>query len=92
MLLPGLCDPRWCVVEGSNKERWLQLAELAAKEQDPVKLIELVEEIDRALEEKKQRLKVVLQEKEQRLKVCPDRGRRAGSEIQTASSTVKPAS
>jgi hypothetical protein len=58
-------------MEGSNKERWLQLAELAAKEQDPVKLIELVEEINRVLQEKEQRMKVVLQEKEQRLKVTP---------------------
>jgi hypothetical protein len=44
-------------MEGSNKERWLQLAELAAKEQDSGKLMELVEEINRVLQEKEQRVK-----------------------------------
>ena len=58
-ILPGLSDASWCAMEGSIKERWLQLAELAAKEQDPVKLIELVEEINRALQEEEHRLKGV---------------------------------
>lgn len=39
------------------KERWLQLCELAAKEQDPTKLLEFVAEINRLLEEKEGRLK-----------------------------------
>jgi hypothetical protein len=55
--LPGLCDPP--SYGGSNKERWLQLAELAAKEQNPAKLIELVDEINRVLQEKEQLLKAV---------------------------------
>ena len=44
-------------MESSNKDRWLQLAELAAKERDPVKLIALVEEINRVLKEKEQLMK-----------------------------------
>jgi hypothetical protein len=44
-------------MEGDIKQRWLQLAEVAAKEQDPVKLVALIEEINRILEEKEQRLK-----------------------------------
>jgi hypothetical protein len=39
-----------------NRERWMQLAELAAGEQDPDKLSELVREIDRLLAEKMDRL------------------------------------
>jgi hypothetical protein len=39
-----------------NRERWMELAELAAGEQDPDKLIELVTEIDRLLAEKQKRL------------------------------------
>ena len=43
-------------MEGEIKERWFQLAQLAAVEQDPDKLIALVQEINRLLEEKEQRL------------------------------------
>jgi len=34
------------------KERWQELSEQAAKEQDPKRLLELVQEINRLLEEK----------------------------------------
>ena len=44
-------------MEGAAKERWLELCELAAKEQDSAKLLALVQEINRLLEEKEQRLK-----------------------------------
>jgi len=44
-------------VIGKNKERWEELCELATKEQDPQKLIELMKEIDRLLEIKLNRLK-----------------------------------
>jgi hypothetical protein len=44
-------------MDGEKKERWLQLCELAASEQDPAKLLRLVEEINRLLQEKEQRLK-----------------------------------
>jgi hypothetical protein len=44
-------------VIGQNQERWRQLCEQAGKEQDPVKLHELVREINRLLEEKEARLK-----------------------------------
>ena len=37
-------------------ERWMQLAALAATEQDPQKLSELIREIDRLLQEKQDRL------------------------------------
>ena len=40
-----------------QKERWFELCELASKEQDAVKLLALVQEINRLLEEKEQRLK-----------------------------------
>jgi hypothetical protein len=44
---------------GDEKERWMELCELAAKEQDPAKLMALVAEINRILESKEQRLKQV---------------------------------
>jgi hypothetical protein len=43
-------------MEGETKERWFQLAQLAAVEQDPEKLIALVQEINRLLDEKEERL------------------------------------
>jgi hypothetical protein len=43
-------------VQGKVKERWRELCEQAAIEQDPLKLSELVAEIDRLLEEKQNRL------------------------------------
>ncbi len=39
-----------------NKDRWRELCELAEKEQDPKKLVELAKEIDRLLAEKQNRL------------------------------------
>jgi hypothetical protein len=44
-------------MQGPAKERWIQLCEQAAVEQDHDKLIELTREIARLLEEKEQRLK-----------------------------------
>jgi len=43
-------------MEGAVKERWMELCELAATEQDSKKLLVLVEEINHLLEEKEQRL------------------------------------
>lgn len=43
-------------MKGKVKERWMHLCELAALEQDPEKLMQLVSEINRLLEEKEQRL------------------------------------
>ena len=43
-------------MKGKVKERWRELCEQAALEQDPRKLSELVAEIDRLLEEKQNRL------------------------------------
>ena len=40
-----------------DRERWMELAEQASKEQDPKKLFELVEEINRLLQEKEDRLR-----------------------------------
>ena len=37
-------------------EKWMELCELAAKEQDPNKLLKLTEEINRLLREKEKRL------------------------------------
>lgn len=44
-------------MKGKTKEHWMQLCEQAACEQDPDRLIELVQEIDRMLSEKETRLK-----------------------------------
>jgi hypothetical protein len=44
-------------LKGEKKEMWMQLCERAANEQDPEKLMELVKEINRLLEEKERRLK-----------------------------------
>jgi hypothetical protein len=43
-------------MEGPNKERWIQLSEQAAAEQDPKKMLELVNELNAVLEEKELRL------------------------------------
>jgi len=42
---------------GRNNERWRQLCEQASVEQDPEKLLNLVREINRLLDEKQARLK-----------------------------------
>ena len=44
-------------MQGEKRERWRELCEQAEKEQDPKKLVELAEEINRLLEEKETRLK-----------------------------------
>jgi len=46
-------------MQGLEKERWLQLCEQAAIEQDPTKLLALISEINRLLEAKEQRLRNV---------------------------------
>jgi hypothetical protein len=43
-------------MENEKRERWKQLCELASTEQNPKKLLELVAEINRLLEEKQVRL------------------------------------
>ena len=44
------------MMQGPTRERWQELCAQAAEEQDPEKLLELVKEINRLLEEKEQRL------------------------------------
>jgi hypothetical protein len=44
------------IMKGESRELWRQYCEQAAVEQDPKKLLELVKEINRLLEEKEQRL------------------------------------
>jgi hypothetical protein len=46
----------WDDAMRENRERWMELAELAANEQDSKKLIELVREINELLETKQRRL------------------------------------
>lgn len=41
----------------NNKERWMEVCEQAANEQDPTKLLALTQEIIRLLDEKDARLK-----------------------------------
>jgi hypothetical protein len=43
-------------MKGEVRERWMHLCEQAAIEQDPEKLMQLVSEINRLLEEKEKRL------------------------------------
>ena len=50
-------------MKGKTKEHWTQLCELAAAEKDPEKLLALVKEINRMLEEKENRLQQRLEEK-----------------------------
>lgn len=44
-------------MRGENLERWRELCAEAEKEQDPQRLLELMEEIDRLLELKEKRLR-----------------------------------
>ena len=44
-------------MRGEKKEHWLGLCEQAAQEQDPDKLMDLVKEITRLLDEKQERLR-----------------------------------
>ena len=43
-------------MQGETSERWRTLCEQAADEQDPKRLIELIDEINRLLESKEERL------------------------------------
>jgi hypothetical protein len=43
-------------MKGEAKERWMLLAEQAANEQDPKKLLKLVDDINRMLQAKEDRL------------------------------------
>jgi len=43
-------------MEGAVKERWIELCEQITKEQDSQKFLVLVEELNRLLDEKEQRL------------------------------------
>ena len=44
-------------LKGEKRERWMQLCEQAANEQDPEKLMVLIREIDILLQEKESRLR-----------------------------------
>jgi hypothetical protein len=44
------------VLQGKNRERWMELCEQAAIEQDPEKLMQLVKQINDMLEAKEKRL------------------------------------
>lgn len=43
-------------MKGATRERWQQLCEQAAVEQDPEKMLSLINEINRLLSEKEERL------------------------------------
>jgi len=43
-------------LQGETREHWRKLCEQAAEEKDPTKLMELIEEINRLLESKEERL------------------------------------
>ncbi len=46
-------------MQGETKERWLELCEQAAVEQDPQRLMALVKEICELLEEKERKLGII---------------------------------
>lgn len=46
-------------MKGQAKERWMELCEQVAVEQDPAKMIALVEEINELLEAKERRLGII---------------------------------
>src|SRR5215831_1394439 len=48
---------RLVVMHEQSKERWMELCEQASKEQDPAKLLSLVEEINRLLEQRDLKIK-----------------------------------
>jgi len=48
-------------MKGATKERWLELCEQAANEQDPAKMIALVKELNDLLEAKERRLGILPQ-------------------------------
>jgi hypothetical protein len=50
-------------MRGEKKERWMELCEQAADEQNPDKLLAMIQEINRLLEEKERRLKGVRPDK-----------------------------
>ena len=43
-------------MKGEKKERWMELCERAAAEQDPIKFLELIAEVNHLLMEKEARL------------------------------------
>ena len=51
-------------MQGENGERWRELCELAAKDQDANRLTEFIAEITRLLQEKEERLKKARSSKE----------------------------
>jgi hypothetical protein len=55
----GAYIPDWrrLAMQGETKERWMELCEQAAVEQDTEKLMKLIEEINRMLDDKDERLK-----------------------------------
>jgi hypothetical protein len=46
-------------MKGEKRERWMELCAQAAEEQDGIKLLELVKQINDLLEEKERRLGVL---------------------------------
>jgi len=44
-------------MQGENRERWLELCLQAANEQDQTKFMALIQEINRLLDEKEERLR-----------------------------------
>jgi len=49
-------DPGGAVMQGETKQRWEELCEQAATEQDPDKFFQLIREINRLLEERRSNL------------------------------------
>jgi hypothetical protein len=52
----GLLEARYLPLRGETRERWRQLCEQGTEEQDPEKLTKMIDEINRLLESKEERL------------------------------------
>lgn len=55
--MEGRCHTGRSIMKGERGEQWMRLCDLAAKEQDHEKFMNLIEEIHRLLMEKEERLK-----------------------------------
>jgi hypothetical protein len=62
-------------MQGEKKERWQELCEQATKEQDPQKLLKLVQEVDQLLAQKQERVNKTKSTRDPQSTRCSDRDR-----------------
>ena len=67
-------------MRGPQKERWMQLCELIAEEEDPVRFSELTKQLLAELEAKDRRLKKVTKEEAPNKSANPDQADRSSGD------------